>query len=278
MVVPTLGVLVYPSSGVVSPARPASPASPPKHAEKGSRTTGVWQDSITVFAETCALIPRRSMASTSLRSSRSRRPGLATRSSTRNNVAVRPGSDKDKNAYITPQLANIGRKKRPRDDGLHEDLPLKAKRSKIAIEILQQQQQQPKAKPQPQTRSLAVKSRSNTNTRSDVAPLRSAPEQPEKSVTTTTTAPEPAPEPQKPTKHHLKVANGIRHEIDKLQPNPADLQCETRKLRSQEGTRFKSELSAYFPEYDEVIGNEPKEERKFITICSQLSSFRADLC
>ncbi|ROV88808.1 hypothetical protein VSDG_08976 [Cytospora chrysosperma] len=32
-----------------------------------------------------------------------------------------------------------------------------------------------------------------------------------------------------------------------------------RKLRSQEGVRFKSELSAYFPEYDEVIGNISKE-------------------
>ena len=27
--------------------------------------------------------------------------------------------------------------------------------------------------------------------------------------------------------------------------------------------RFKSELSAYFPDYDEVIGNDPKEEREF---------------
>lgn len=34
-----------------------------------------------------------------------------------------------------------------------------------------------------------------------------------------------------------------------------------RKLRSQEGVRYKSELSAYFPEYDEVIGNIPKEQR-----------------
>ncbi|KAJ2973399.1 hypothetical protein NQ176_g6632 [Zarea fungicola] len=33
-----------------------------------------------------------------------------------------------------------------------------------------------------------------------------------------------------------------------------------RKLRSQEATRFKSDLSAYFPDYDEVIGNEPKEQ------------------
>ncbi|KAJ8120692.1 hypothetical protein O1611_g10302 [Lasiodiplodia mahajangana] len=29
-----------------------------------------------------------------------------------------------------------------------------------------------------------------------------------------------------------------------------------------EATRFKSELAAYFPEYDEVIGNDPKEQRK----------------
>jgi hypothetical protein len=57
------------------------------------------------------------------------------------------------------------------------------------------------------------------------------------------------------------VANGIRHKIDKLQPNLADLKDEKRKLRSQEGRRFKSKLSAYFPEYDEVIGNEAKVER-----------------
>lgn len=215
------------------------------------------------------------MASISLRSSRSRRPsGLATRSSTRNNVALRPGSrNGDKNAFVAPQLANIGRKKRPRDADDQDDHLLKAKRSKIAIEIL------PPPKPQPQTRSVVVKGRSDA--RSDVAPLRSGPQPAKKSLTTTTTAaaiaqpPEPAPPaPQKPTKHHLKVANGIRHEIDKLQPSLADLQGETRKLRSQEGTRFKSELSAYFPEYDEVIGNEPKEERKSTTFSRrQLTSW-----
>ncbi|CAD6501398.1 BgTH12-01650 [Blumeria graminis f. sp. triticale] len=32
-----------------------------------------------------------------------------------------------------------------------------------------------------------------------------------------------------------------------------------RKLRSQESSRFKSQLSTYFPEYDEVVGNKPKE-------------------
>ena len=44
-----------------------------------------------------------------------------------------------------------------------------------------------------------------------------------------------------------------------------------RKLRSQEGVRFRSELSAYFPEYDEVIGNIPKEDRKFPPLPALLS-------
>ncbi len=75
---------------------------------------------------------------------------------------------------------------------------------------------------------------------------------------------------EKPTKHHDKVVNGIRHELDRLQPAGGDglntgelLRQGKRKLRSQAATKFKSELSAYFPEYDEVIGNEPKEKRKF---------------
>ncbi|KAL2133793.1 hypothetical protein VTI74DRAFT_1650 [Chaetomium olivicolor] len=61
------------------------------------------------------------------------------------------------------------------------------------------------------------------------------------------------------TKHQEKVANGLKHELSRLQPNLADTKDQGRKLRSQEATRFKSELSAYFPEYDEVIGNDPKE-------------------
>ncbi|KAK3310606.1 something about silencing, SAS, complex subunit 4-domain-containing protein [Chaetomium strumarium] len=62
------------------------------------------------------------------------------------------------------------------------------------------------------------------------------------------------------TKHQEKVANGLKHELSRLQPNAEDTtKHEGRKLRSQEVTRFKSELSAYFPEYDEVIGNDPKE-------------------
>jgi len=63
------------------------------------------------------------------------------------------------------------------------------------------------------------------------------------------------------TKHQEKVINGIKHELHRLQPSDADTREQGRKLRSQEASRFKSELSAYFPDYDEVIGNDPKEER-----------------
>ena len=63
------------------------------------------------------------------------------------------------------------------------------------------------------------------------------------------------------TKHKEKVVNGLKHELNNLQPNPTDPKDQGRKLRSQEAIRFKSDLSAYFPDYDEVIGNEPKEQR-----------------
>jgi len=59
-----------------------------------------------------------------------------------------------------------------------------------------------------------------------------------------------------------KAINGIKHELERLQPAEVDMKDEKRKLRSQEGTRFKSELSAYFPDYDVVIGNEAEETRK----------------
>lgn len=68
---------------------------------------------------------------------------------------------------------------------------------------------------------------------------------------------------KKPVNHHEKVVNGIKHELALLQPSAADLELkkdEKRKLRSQEDQWFKSELSAYLPEYDIVIGNIPKEE------------------
>lgn len=65
-----------------------------------------------------------------------------------------------------------------------------------------------------------------------------------------------------PTKHAEKVANGVKHELIRLQPSEADTRDEKRTLRSQEGTKFKSDLSAYFPDYDVVIGNETEETRK----------------
>lgn len=76
------------------------------------------------------------------------------------------------------------------------------------------------------------------------------------------------------TKHQEKVANGLKHELDRLQPNAVDTKEQGRKLRSQEATRFKSELSAYFPEYDEVIGNDPKETCTSISSINQLYMLR----
>ena len=76
-------------------------------------------------------------------------------------------------------------------------------------------------------------------------------------------APAPPTNDQNLTKHQAKVINGIKHELDRLQPQEKDTKEEGRKLRSQEATRFKSELSAYFPDYDEVIGNDPKEQRMY---------------
>lgn len=64
------------------------------------------------------------------------------------------------------------------------------------------------------------------------------------------------------TRHKEKVANGLKHELDRLQPTEGVPRDQGRKLRSQEATRFKSDLSAYFPDYDEVIGNDPKEHRE----------------
>lgn len=82
-----------------------------------------------------------------------------------------------------------------------------------------------------------------------------------------TTAKDKDTNPNALTKHNQKVVNGIKHELDRLQPSSADMansNTQGRKLRSQEGVRYKSELSAYFPEYDEVIGNIPKEHRMFM--------------
>ncbi|KAI1169803.1 hypothetical protein F4777DRAFT_584556 [Nemania sp. FL0916] len=71
------------------------------------------------------------------------------------------------------------------------------------------------------------------------------------------------------TRHQEKVINGIRHELDRLQPAADSIGSTAdppgRKLRSQEAIRFKSELGSYFPEYDEVIGNKVPKEQHFIS-------------
>ena len=65
------------------------------------------------------------------------------------------------------------------------------------------------------------------------------------------------------------ATNAVKQELKSLQVSTEDAEAVARgsreggrKLRSQEASRFKSELAAYFPDYDEVIGNEPKEERR----------------
>ncbi|KAK4205283.1 something about silencing, SAS, complex subunit 4-domain-containing protein [Triangularia verruculosa] len=90
-------------------------------------------------------------------------------------------------------------------------------------------------------------------------PVQAAPPAKPAAATTSSTEIQPAL-----TKHQEKVVNGLKHELNRLQPNAADTVTtstrEGRSLRSRDATRFKSELSAYFPEYDEVIGNDPKKE------------------
>ncbi|KAI1818196.1 hypothetical protein GGS20DRAFT_528935 [Poronia punctata] len=82
------------------------------------------------------------------------------------------------------------------------------------------------------------------------------------------------------TKHQKKAINGIRHELDRLQPHVADTSSAIgpsgRKLRSQEATRFKSELSAYFPEYDEVIGNDPPKEQQLPNVDTSIVVIDSD--
>ncbi|KAK1972206.1 hypothetical protein LY78DRAFT_566245 [Colletotrichum sublineola] len=158
----------------------------------------------------------------------------------------------------------------------------KSKRPRTSIEILLRPAPSP-------ARPAVADANANATTNTTATPNVTATPQP-----TTTTAPQPSgslpkttpkPAPQhvatvhppnltpvsapsnasQLTKHQEKVINGIKHELDRLQPRQADTRTKEggRKLRSQEATRFKSELSAYFPEYDEVIGNEPKEQQLF---------------
>jgi hypothetical protein len=143
---------------------------------------------------------------------------------------------------------NIIRKKHPRNPADYGDASITAKKARISIDIT------PRPKAQPKPRSLIIR-------------FASLPKQAKPIATQTEPLPPPPP---KPINHHQKVINGIKHELARLQPNSANLKAEKRKLRSQEDTRFKSKLSTYFPEYNEVIGNEPKEYRKTLFQISTL--------
>jgi hypothetical protein len=110
----------------------------------------------------------------------------------------------------------------------------------------------PPPQPAPQRPPVAKANRPNTAGNAAVVPPPRPPVSETTGATNTTNL----------TKHKEKVANGLKHELDRLQPDKAVTKEQGRKLRSQGATRFKSELSAYFPDYDEVIGNDPKEYRE----------------
>lgn len=179
------------------------------------------------------------MATRSTRSSR-RTEGLTTRDD--NIIATTPPVNKPNHDGNLRQRPNTAQRKRPIHAADASDGPFDKKRARFAIEI--------NSKPiiPPNTRPLVVRPHAPA-----AVPKNSDPQH----VAKKTEQP-----PQRPTNHRQKITNGIKHELDRLQPSIADIKDEKRKLRSQEGARFKSELSAYFPEYDEVIGNEPKEDRK----------------
>jgi hypothetical protein len=144
-----------------------------------------------------------------------------------------------------------GRTKRGLEVSERDFEALKPKKARIAVEIL--------AKPRPVTNDAVI-----------VPPPRP---RPSGATIETSIRPPQVPPPRKSniaaqdadvslTKHQEKVRKGIKHELDRLQAQPTDpAEQPGRKLRSQEATRFKSELSAYFPDYDEVVGNDPKENR-----------------
>lgn len=191
---------------------------------------------------------------------RSLRKSEALTTSSGNPVAMSP-PNVNHNFGAHPH-SNMNGRKRTRESADSDDHLLPKKKTKLAIEI-----------PPPKLKSLPPRKRSGvikSNANPDNTSANSVQQQLQLPTTPADvrTAHSPShhqPQLQKPKKHHHKVANGLQHELeglhDRLQVK-SDLKDERRKLRSQEGTKFKSELSAYFPEYDEIIGNVPKEERK----------------
>ena len=158
-------------------------------------------------------------------------------------------------AVATRSAQNIhpsARSKRPFEPSPRDFDAIKQKKAKITVEILSRH---PAVKPPRHADSLSARTQQRQQ---QPLPLPTV-ARPNRSI-----APAPATTDQPPavTKHREKVINGIKHELDRLQPSSSDTKDERRKLRSQEATRFKSDLSAYFPDYDEIIGNDPREQRK----------------
>lgn len=226
-----------------------------------------------------------------------------------NNAPLLPQGNSERNSaaafkHVATQ-PNIGRKKRPRDEEQEEreSLEHQKKKARFAIE-LPALVKRPKnesttftsaimttatapAIEKPKTRSVGIVVSEHEEVNQKVTKtLRKrivkskSPSPPQLVVSkrtaeiATATQTEPPSPPQKKINHHEKVVNGIKHELDRLQPDVNDLKVAEedgkRKLRSQENAWFKSELSAYLPEYDLVIGNIPKEERKFCHVIFRL--------
>ena len=120
------------------------------------------------------------------------------------------------------------------------------KKPRFSIEVKTRQKGQP--------RKLPGSARTKIPAKPDALAQRTTQNAPAASNNTVTTRQQP--------KYAEKTINGIKHELERLQPAKADTKNESRKLRSQEGTRFKSELASYFPDYDVVIGNEAAEETR----------------
>ncbi|KAI9648845.1 hypothetical protein NHQ30_003486 [Ciborinia camelliae] len=188
---------------------------------------------------------------------RSPRKFEALTTSSGNTIAMSPSNvNHHMGSHTQP---NINGRKRARESADSDDhLLSKAKRTKLAIEI-----PPPKLKSLPPQRKRSAVIKSNANP--DLTSANSVQQlQIETSADVRTAHSLPQKHQPQPKKYHRKISNGLKHEVDelqdRLQPNKVDIKDERRKLRSQEGTKFKSELSAYFPEYDEIIGNVPKEE------------------
>ncbi|KAL7901810.1 hypothetical protein HDV63DRAFT_376631 [Trichoderma sp. SZMC 28014] len=150
-----------------------------------------------------------------------------------------------------------GRTKRALDVAEREFEAIRHKKTRIAVEILAKPQlplESVNVQPPPIPRRAAVASSASRPPPAPVQPTTKPPAAP------IAAEPQSSGSSSNLTKHQAKVINGIKHELDRLQPRQDDTKEQGRKLRSQEATRFKSELSAYFPDYDEVIGNDPKEE------------------